>query len=270
MYSKKVSPNELARMIDHTNLNPYAREKDIHRLCNEAVEYQFGAVCVNSCYVTLCHKLLGDTSVQIAAVVGFPLGSTTTKTKVLETSQVIERGGNEIDMVMNVGYFRDEHYEYVRKEIEQVVKAAEGKEVKVILETGYMTDEQIVKACKICMAAEAHYVKTSTGFGPMGAFIDHVRLMKRTVGDNMGIKAAGGIRDGRTAIRMINAGATRLGASSGINIISSLSDTLADDNWYSEDDDDPEAIFSWGAANPNKQPREIYEYYIAKKEAFNC
>ena len=268
MYSKRISPEELALMIDHTNLKPYATKKDISKLCSEAIKYQFGAVCVNSHYVMLCENLLKKSNVEIASVVGFPLGACSTETKVCETQNAIQNGATEIDMVLNIGLFKDKNYELVKDDIYKVVKAADGAIVKVILETGYMTDEEIVEACKLVMEAEAHFVKTSTGFGPMGAYVDHVKLMRETVGKNFGVKAAGGIKNAKDAVRMINAGANRIGASAGVNIIESLKSIIKNNTWFTDSDDKPESIYSWGHADPKKQPKEIYEYYQRKKELF--
>ncbi len=268
MYSRTITPDELAKMIDHTNLKPYATESDITKLCHEAIEHQFTAVCVNSSYVSLCLKQIDGADVEIAAVIGFPLGSCTTKAKAVETEEAISMGAKEIDMVMNVGFFRNKNYDYVKKDIEEVVNAAGGAKVKVILETGYLTDEQIVKACKLIINTGANFVKTSTGFGPMGAFVDHVKLMRKTVGSNFGVKAAGGIRDAKTAVRMINAGANRIGASSGIKIIDSLNKIIEDDGWFEETEQEEETIYSWSAANPKKQPKEVYDFYIEKRTQF--
>ncbi len=255
-------------MIDHTNLKPFASKKSIKQLCQEAKNNSFAAVCVNSCNVSLCKEELKGENVDIAAVVGFPLGATTSETKAFEAKQATELGATEIDMVMNVAALRENNLHFVKKDIEKVVKASQGMIVKVILETGYLTDQQIIRACKLVKEAEAHYVKTSTGFGPMGAFFDHVQLMRKTVGENFGVKAAGGIRDAKTAVRMINAGADRLGASAGISIIESLQKVLEEGKWFSEEEDKPETIYSWGAADPKKQPRDTYEFYIQKKEEY--
>jgi len=268
VYSKKVTVEEVAKMIDHTNLKPFTTKKEIHRLCEEAKEYDFAAVCVNSSNISLCHDLLRNTDVEVAAVVGFPLGACTPEAKAFETQQSIHLGAEELDMVMNIGRFREENYTLVQKDIEKVVNAAEGAKVKVILETGYLNDEQIIKACQIVKEANAHFVKTSTGFGPMGAFYDHVQLMRQTVGSNFGVKTAGGIRDAKTAVRMINAGADRLGASAGVSIINSLKEVINEGKWFSSDDDEPDKIYSWGAADSKKQPKEVYDFYIQKKERF--
>jgi len=266
VYSKKVTVEEVAKTIDHTNLKSFATKKEISKLCNEAIDYGFAAVCVNTANVLHCSKLLKQSDVEVAAVVGFPLGVCTPKSKSYETQEAIELGATEIDMVMNVGFFRDGNFSAVAEDIEMVVKAADGASVKVILETGYLTDEQIIKACQISKDAEAHYVKTSTGFGPMGAYVDHVSLMRNAIGKEMGLKAAGGIRNAKTAVRMINAGADRLGASAGITIVDSLAKTLENGVWFNSDADKPEEIYSWGAADSKKQPKDIYEYYIAKSK----
>ena len=268
VYSRKVSVEEMASLIDHTNLKPFTSKKEIEKLCKEAIEYKFAAVCVNSCYVELCHKILKDSNVGVAAVVGFPLGSCTTETKAFETKEAANFGAKEIDMVLNVGLFYEGDYSYIKNDIESVVKAADGGIVKVILETGYLTDNQIIKACQITREAEAHFVKTSTGFGPMGAFYDHVLLMRQSVGERLGVKAAGGIKDAKTAVRMVNAGANRLGASAGIAIIDSLKKTIEEGKWFDSKDDKLEEVYSWGAADPKKQPKEIYDFYTQKKEKF--
>jgi len=268
VYIRKVSLEEMAKIIDHTNLKPYATRKDIEKLCNEALEYHFGAVCVNSSYVSHCYKLLNGSDVKIAAVVGFPLGACTSGAKASETREAVRLGAEEIDMVMNIGFFRDKDYYYVEKDIAEVVRAAEGAIVKVILETGYLTDEQIVQACEIAKKAGAHYVKTSTGFGPMGAFYDHVLLMRKTVGKELGVKAAGGISDAQTAVRMINAGADRIGASSSINIIKTLEEEIEKGTWFENRRVIEEEIYSWGAADPKKQPKDVYDYYYEKRAEF--
>ena len=268
VYSKKVSVDEMAGLIDHTNLKPFATSKQIKKLCEEAEEHKFAAVCVNTSYVKLCSNVLKKTDVEVAAVVGFPLGSCTTETKAFETEEAVNSGAHEIDMVLNIGFFYDEDYFYIKNDIKKVVKAADGAIVKVILETGYLTDEQIVKACQIVKEAEAHFVKTSTGFGPMGAFVDHVSLMRQTVGDQFGLKAAGGIKDAKTAVRMVNAGANRLGASAGIAIVDSLRKTIDEGKWFDSEGDVAEKIYSWGAADSKKQLKNIYDFYIQKKEKF--
>ena len=210
--------------IDHTLLSPSATSADIKTLCEEAITYGFASVCVNPYRVALCATELADSDVLVCTVVGFPLGATTTETKVFETERAIQDGAKEIDMVINVGALKDEEYELVKKDIEAVVEVAKNKAiVKVIIETVLLTDEEKVKACLISQYAGADYVKTSTGFIGGGATIEDIYLMRQTVGVEMGVKASGGIRDVETAVAMIEAGATRLGASSGVSIANGIS-----------------------------------------------
>jgi len=213
---------ELCKYIDHTLLKPEAAAADIEKLCKEALEYEFYAVCVNSCYVKLCKSVLKDCEVKVASVIGFPLGAMATAAKVAETEIACKDGAGEIDMVIQVGALKEGRFDYVQEDITAVVKAADafGSIVKVILETGLLTDEEIVKACQLSEAAGAAFVKTSTGFGHGGATVHHVQLMKKTVGDHLQVKASGGIRDKETALAMIEAGADRIGASAGIAICS--------------------------------------------------
>ncbi|TFG13369.1 deoxyribose-phosphate aldolase [Candidatus Thorarchaeota archaeon] len=206
-------------MIDHTELKPIATEDRIRELCHEAVENEFGTVCVNSCCVEIALEELKDSDVEVCSVVGFPLGAMLTDAKAFETKSAVEKGATEIDMVMNLGMLKSGNLKGVEKDIAAVVKAAKSNTVKVILETGYLTEDEIVTACKTVKKAGAHFVKTSTGFGPRGASIEDVRIMQDTVGDALGIKAAGGIGTYEDAISMIDAGATRIGASRGIDII---------------------------------------------------
>ena len=213
---------ELCKYIDHTLLKPEATSADIEKLCGEAKEYGFYAVCVNSRYVSLCRQLLSGSGVKIASVIGFPLGAMSTDAKVFETESACRAGADEIDMVISVGALKEGAYDEVKKDIGLVVLAAHeyGAIVKVILETGLLTDEEIVKACELSEAAGAAFVKTSTGFGHGGATVHHVELMRRSVGKNVKVKASGGIRDRETALAMIEAGADRIGASAGIAICS--------------------------------------------------
>jgi len=220
----------LNQYIDHTLLKPDQTEQSIIQLCEEAKKYQFASVCVNSTWVKLCSDLLSNTEVKVAAVIGFPLGATTTEVKAFETSQVIKLGATEVDMVMNVGRLKSKHFNYVLEDIKAVVSAAgERAIVKVILETGFLTDEEIEEACRISVRAGAQFVKTSTGFGPGGATIHHIELMRNTVGPEIGVKASGGIRNAETAIAMVQAGATRIGTSSGVVI---MEGKQADRNGY--------------------------------------
>ncbi len=268
MYSLRISPDKLARMIDHTNLKPIATKKDINKLCQEALEFNFAAVCVNSEHISFCKEILKGSEVEIAAVVGFPLGASTPKTKETETQESISYGAEEIDMVMDIGSFREGNYHAVGKDISKVIQAADGAIVKVILETGFLTDDQITKACQISKGSGAHYVKTSTGFGPMGAFIDHIDLMRKAVGKDLGVKAAGGIRTARTAVRLVNASADRLGASAGVAIVNQLAKIIDEGGWFYSSEDQPEDIYSWGAADPKKQPKDVYDFYMKKKEEY--
>ncbi len=206
-------------MIDHTILKPEATKDMVETLCKEAKEHKFAAVCVNPYYVKLCKEMLKDSNVKVATVVGFPLGINTKEVKALETIDAIKNGADEIDMVINIGALKAKDYAVVKEDIEAVVEASKDKAiVKVIIETCLLTDEEKIKACELSMEAGAHFVKTSTGFSTGGATIEDVKLMKSVVGDNLEVKASGGVRDLESAKRMIEAGATRLGTSSGVKI----------------------------------------------------
>lgn len=210
----------LNRYLDHTLLKAEATEADIKKLCKEAKEYNFYAVCVNSCYVELAKKELIGSEVKIATVVGFPLGAVHTAGKVAETKITVSLGADEVDMVIPIGALKEGRYDYVLSDIKAVVEEARsnGAIVKVILETCLLTDEEIKKACLLAKEAGAAFVKTSTGFSTGGATAHHVRLMKTTVGDSMLVKASGGIRDKTKALEMIEAGADRIGASASVEI----------------------------------------------------
>ena len=212
----------LARFIDHTLLKPEAREQQIRQLCAEAREYRFASVCVNPCWIPLCVEELKDSGIPVCTVVGFPLGANAPIIKARETQQAVADGAREIDMVINVGRLLDDDLQYVYADIKAVVKAAGSADVKVIIETCLLSNEQKVRACALAWAAGAHFVKTSTGFNRAGATVEDVRLMRRTVGPSMGIKAAGGIRDHATALAMIKAGANRIGASASVAIVSAV------------------------------------------------
>lgn len=213
---------DIKSMIDHTLLKPDSSKEAVSLLCEEAKKYEFAAICVNPYYISFCKELLKDTSVKIATVVGFPLGASTKETKAFETLDAIKKGAQEIDMVINIGALKDKDYDVVLDDIKAVVEAARDKAiVKVILETCLLTDDEKKKACEISLEAGAHFVKTSTGFSTGGATIEDVKLMKSIVGNKMEVKASGGIRDLETANKMIEAGATRLGTSSGIKIVES-------------------------------------------------
>lgn len=210
----------MARLIDHTNLKADATEKDIQKLCKEAEKNNFMSVCVNSTYVALAARLLKDTNVKICTVVGFPLGASNTKAKVWETKEAIAHGANEIDMVINIGAMKSKNYTLVENDIKAVVKIAGKKALtKVILETCYLTKSEIAKACQLAKNAKADFVKTSTGFGADGAKVSDIKIMRREVKDRLGVKASGGIRDHETALSLIKAGASRIGASSSVAIV---------------------------------------------------
>lgn len=215
---------ELNKYIDHTLLKADATEDQIVKICEEAIEFDFFAVCVNSCHVALTRDVRDrlNGKYAIASVIGFPLGAMSTESKVAETSDACENGATEIDMVINIGMLKDKRYDDCREDIAAVVREASkhGAHVKVIIETCYLTDDEKKTACLLSKEANAAFVKTSTGFGTGGATVDDVRLMRETVGPEMGVKASGGIRDLETALAMIDAGANRLGASAGIQIIS--------------------------------------------------
>jgi len=211
---------ELARYIDHTLLKPDATKGQINTLLKEAKEYEFASVCVNPYWVPYCYEELKDTSVKVCTVIGFPLGATSTEAKVYETINAVQEGATEVDMVINIGELKSGNEEEVLRDIIGVKKAA-GSSVltKVIIETSLLSDEEKVLACKLAKEARADFVKTSTGFSGGGATVEDIKLMRETVGPKMGVKASGGIRDYETAKAMIDAGATRIGASAGITII---------------------------------------------------
>lgn len=210
----------LAKFIDHTLLNPDATKEDIDMLIEEAIEHQFYSVCVNPHWVSYCYKRLKDTDVKVCTVIGFPLGATVTKVKAYEAIKAVQDGATEIDMVINVGALKSKNDDFVQSDIESVVDAVDGKAlVKVIIETSLLTKDEKVRACQIARDANADFVKTSTGFSGGGATAEDIALMHRVIGNDMGIKASGGIRNKDIANQMIQAGATRIGASSSINII---------------------------------------------------
>lgn len=209
----------LAKYIDHTNLKPEATPQDIDRLIDEAKTYHFASVCINPCYVGYAKKKLQDSDVKVCTVIGFPLGANTSTVKAFETAEAIRQGADEIDMVIAIGALKAGLYQEVQQDIEAVVKASQGHLVKVILETCLLSREEIAKACQLAMAAGAQFVKTSTGFNKHGATVEDVALMKATVGEKMMVKASGGIRTLQDALQMIEAGASRLGTSSGVMLV---------------------------------------------------
>jgi deoxyribose-phosphate aldolase len=212
---------ELNRMIDHTILKPEATEAAVQKIIDEAKEYNFFSVCINPCWVAFASEQLADTDVAVCTVIGFPLGANTPEVKAYEAADAIKNGANEVDMVINIGALKSQQYDYVRQDIQGVVDAAKGKAlVKVIIETALLTDEEKVKACELAKEAGADFVKTSTGFSTGGAKVADIRLMRETVGPDMGVKASGGVHNAEEALAMIEDGATRIGASTGVAIVS--------------------------------------------------
>ncbi len=209
----------IAKMIDHTILKPNVTDADVIKVCSEAKEYGFFSVCVNPYFVSLVADQLKGTDVKVTSFIGFPLGASTTYIKAAEAKKAVEDGANEIDMVINVSALKDGKYDFVQSDIAAVVDAIRGKAIlKVILETCLLTKEEIVKGCELSKAAGAQFVKTSTGFSTGGATVEDVTLMKQTVGDALEVKASGGVRDYDTAMAVIQAGATRIGASASVDI----------------------------------------------------
>ena len=209
----------LNQYIDHTLLKATATPLEIKNLCVEAKEHEFYAVCVNGCYVGLASSMLKDSPVKVAAVIGFPLGAMSTEAKIAEAKDCIENGANEIDMVINIGLLKAEHYKAVEDEISAIKKTIGDAVLKVIIETCYLTNEEKKAACKAALNAKADFVKTSTGFGTGGATLEDVKLMKDVVGDKLQVKASGGIKDKATALEYIELGVTRLGTSAGIELV---------------------------------------------------
>ena len=208
------------KLIDHTALKPNTNKESILKLIAEAKTYDFASVCVNPCWVALAHQELKNTDVKVCTVIGFPLGANTTEVKVFETKDAIEKGAQEIDMVINIAMLKDKEYDYVENEIHQIVEAAKDKAiVKVILETCLLTDEEKIKACELSQKAGADFVKTSTGFSTGGATVHDIALMRKTVGAEMGVKASGGVHTHEEALAMVEAGATRIGASVGVKLL---------------------------------------------------
>ncbi len=261
-----IDKKTLAKMIDHTELKSSSGQKKILNLCNEAKMFGFVSVCINPHYVKFAYEQLKESDVLVCSVVGFPLGMNTSELKALEAKKAVRDGAKEIDMVINVGALRDKKYDFVKDDIKQVVEASNPAHVKVILETCYLTDDEIVKACKLSVEAGAHFVKTSTGFGAFGAFEDHVRLMRETVGPDIGVKASGGISNLKDAFRMIKAGANRLGTSAGVAILEAISLLkFAPKAWM--EPEIPCHICPVRSANINKLPKGVYAYY--KKKCLN-
>lgn len=209
----------IASIIDHTILKADATKEAVEKICKEAIEYKFASVCINPANVALCAELLKDSGIKVCTVIGFPLGANTSEVKAFETKDAIEKGANEVDMVINIGKLKDKDYDYVKKDIEAVVEAAKGKALtKVIIETCLLTDEEKVKACELAKEAGADFVKTSTGFSTGGSTPEDIKLMRETVGPEMGVKASGGVRSLEDAKAVIENGATRIGASASVAI----------------------------------------------------
>lgn len=217
-----LKPKDLASFIDHTSLKPEIYKTEIIKLCEEALENNFFSVCINPSNISFARDVLKNSKVKICTVVGFPLGASESSTKTFEVGRAISMGAHEIDMVLNIGALKATDYSLVKREIEDIVRAADGRIVKVIFETCLLSDSEITKACELSVEAGAHFVKTSTGFSTGGATVKAVQLMKETVGSKLQVKASGGIRNVKTALQMIEAGATRLGTSSGVSIINDI------------------------------------------------
>jgi len=216
---------KLNKLIDHTLLKPEATLGQIQLLCQEAIEWDFATVCVNPTWVEECSRLLAKSNVKVCTVIGFPLGAGLSSVKAFETQEVINLGASEVDMVINIGALKEKDYNFIEEDIESVVEAAKDHLVKVIFETCLLSDEEIVKACQLSQKAGAHFVKTSTGFSKSGATVEHIKLMRKSVSANIGVKASGGVRDLETARAMIDAGANRIGTSSGISIMQGAQST---------------------------------------------
>ena len=214
--------SSLAKTIDHTVLKAIATEQQVVELCAEARANNFASVCVNPCWVPLCARELAGSKVMVCTVIGFPLGANSSAIKAEEATQAVKQGAHEVDMVINLGAVKSDDWKLVEEDIKAVVKAAGKATVKVIIETCYLTEAEKVRACEVSEKAGAHFVKTSTGFGTGGATADDVRLMKQAVGGRLKVKASGGIRSYHDAIKMLEAGADRIGASSSVTIVSEL------------------------------------------------
>ena len=207
------------KMIDHTVLKADTPLETVKRICDEAMEYGFASVCINPCHVAYCADYLKDSDVNVCTVIGFPLGANTSAVKSFETKDAIANGADEIDMVMNIGALKDKNYDLVRDDVKAVVEAANGTLVKVILETCLLTEDEIKKACELCVEAKADYVKTSTGFSTRGATIEDVRIMKEAVHGKAKVKAAGGVRTPEDMVKIVAAGADRIGTSAGCSLV---------------------------------------------------
>lgn len=207
------------KMIDHTVLKADTPLETVKKICDEAMEYGFASVCINPCHVAYCADYLKDSDVNVCTVIGFPLGANTSAVKAFETKDAIANGADEIDMVMNIGALKDKNYDLVKDDVKAVVEAANGTLVKVILETCLLTEDEIKKACELCVEAKADYVKTSTGFSTRGATIEDVRIMKEAVHGKAKVKAAGGVRTPEDMVKIVAAGADRIGTSAGCSLV---------------------------------------------------
>ncbi len=214
-----MKPQEIAQYIDHTLLAANATQEKVDQLCQEAIQYRFASVCVNSCWTSHCCALLKDSQVKVCTVVGFPLGAMKTESKAFEAAQAVADGAQEIDMVLNVGWLKAGRIDLVERDVRLVKEACDGKLLKVIIETCLLSDEEKEVACRISVTAGTDFVKTSTGFSTGGATEKDVALMRTVVGEDVGVKASGGVRSFETAVAMISSGASRLGTSSGISIV---------------------------------------------------
>ena len=213
---------EINKYFDHTILKPDARKEDVIKICKEAIDYKFKSVCVNSSFAKLVKKELEGSGVDLTIVVGFPLGAMSTEAKEFETKYAVENGADEIDMVINISALKDENYDYLEEEIRRLKEICGSKILKVMIETCLLTDDEKVRACQIAKKAGADFVKTSTGFSTGGAKVEDVRLMRKTVGDDMGVKASGGIRTLEDVKKFVEAGASRIGASASVQIMEEL------------------------------------------------
>lgn len=224
----QYSLDTLSRFIDHTNLKPDAAKEDMERLCKEAIKYHFKMVAINQTQTKLCASLLKGTDVHVGAAISFPLGQTTIEAKIAETKDALKNGADEIDYVINISELKNRNYDYIKEEMSQIVSVCRDHHAisKVIFENAYLTKDEIIKLAEIAKYVKPDFIKTSTGFGPSGATVEDVRLMKQTVGSSVKVKAAGGIRDAQTFIEMIKNGAERIGCSASIRIIKEIKEQM--------------------------------------------
>jgi deoxyribose-phosphate aldolase len=221
-YHHRISREELARFIEHTLLRPDVKDSDIERVCEEAIRFKFVAVCIPPFYTLLASEILKHSGVKVCTVIGFPFGYNLPESKSFEAAQAVGNGADELDMVINISALKSGDFVTVCKDIEGIVSAAQGCKIKVIIETCYLSRKEKIKACECAVKSGAAFVKTSTGVGTGGASVEDVRLMCKIIPEGVGVKAAGGIRDLRAALAMINAGAKRIGTSAGVELISEI------------------------------------------------